>query len=209
MRVLSLRPLGPEPAATYWQRRAGFLALVLLVILLLRWLLSGLGGSDTVSSATGSQTGSPVVAGATATPTQTSTPTPAATVGPCAPAALLVTARAEQDNYSVGGRPEIELSVTNTGTDPCQRDLGQAAVELLVFSGTDRIWSSDDCAPGGPSKATTLEPGTAVTTRVTWSGDRSLPDCEGPQTQAAPGTYRVTARVGDLRVDGRTFNITA
>jgi hypothetical protein len=120
-----------------------------------------------------------------------------------------VTVRTEEETYPVGGRPELELSVSTTGTVPCQRDLGQAAVELLVYSGADRIWSSDDCAPGGPAKLTTVVPGTPDVTRLTWSGRRSLPGCAGPEEQAQAGTYRVTARVGDLRVEGNPFRFTS
>lgn len=108
----------------------------------------------------------------------------------------------------MGGRPQLELRVINTGSAPCTLDLGQSAVELLIFSGPDRIWSSDDCASGGAAKLTTLEPGKAATTRLTWAGRRSLPGCEGPKAQALPGTYRISGRIGDLQVEGAAFQFT-
>jgi hypothetical protein len=74
--------------------------------------------------------------------------------------------------------------VTNTGTGPCTRDLGQAAVELLVFSGKDRIWSSDDCAPGGKKDVTTLEPGKPAVQRVTWNGAARCPAARATRTGA-------------------------
>lgn len=204
--VLNLRPVGPEPAATYWQRRALVLAAVLLVLLSLRFLLGALFGGDEEPD----RLSGPAAASAPSASTSSSAgPSPSTTLGPCEESELRVTARAEQETYPVGGRPELELSVTTTGSGPCQRDLGQAGVELLVFSGGDRIWSSDDCAPGGPAKLTTLEPGTPDVTRLTWSGRRSLPGCEGPEAQAQAGTYRVTARVGDLRVEGNAFRLTS
>jgi hypothetical protein len=98
--------------------------------------------------------------------------------------------------------------VTNQGPTPCTADLGQAAIELLVVSGSDRIWSSDDCAPGGEAELTTLEPGKAVTRRATWDGRRSLPGCEGSKARAKAGTYRVTGRLGQLRVEGDAFRLT-
>jgi len=209
--VLNLRPVGPEPAATYWQRRALVLAAVLVALLVVGLLLGALFGSDDepdrlAGPAARPSASSPAM-GASASPS--ALPTPSPTLGPCEASALRVTARTEEETYPVGGRPELELSVTTTGTAPCQRDLGQAAVELLVSSGGDRIWSSDDCAPGGPVKLTTLEPGAPEVTRLTWSGRRSLPGCEGPEAQAQAGTYRVTARVGDLRVEGSPFRITS
>jgi len=209
--VLNLRPVGPEPAATYWQRRAVVVAAVVLAVLaaglLLRALLGGLFGGDQEQDRLAGP--SPRPSASVPDPSASASPSPSPTLGPCAASALRVSAEAEQETYPVGGRPELELSVTTTGTVPCQRDLGQAAVELLVYSGADRIWSSDDCAPGGPVTLTTLEPGTPDVTRLTWSGRRSLPGCEGPEAQAQAGTYRVTARVGDLRVEGSSFRFTS
>jgi hypothetical protein len=205
--VLNLRPVGPEPATTYWQRRALVLAAALLallvVVLLLRALLGGDEEPDRLAGAAARPSASPSAVAASASPS------PSPTLGPCPPSALEVTVRTEEETYPVGGRPELELSVSTTGTVPCQRDLGQAAVELLVYSGADRIWSSDDCAPGGPAKLTTVVPGTPDVTRLTWSGRRSLPGCAGPEEQAQAGTYRVTARVGELRVEGSPFRFTS
>jgi len=203
--ALSVRPVGPEPAATYWVRRAVLVVALLLVVLLLRGLLTSSDGPDTV--ATGSATPRPtpsVSASASAAPS----PSPSPSTGPCADDALEVQARAEQESYAAGGRPLLLLDVTNTGTVPCTRDLGQAAIELLVVSGSDRIWSSDDCAPGGPERVVTLEPGEPSRAQVTWPGQRSLPACAGPQADAQAGTYRVTARVGELQVDGTPFSLT-
>ncbi len=98
--------------------------------------------------------------------------------------------------------------MTNTGSAPCTLDLGQDAVELLIFSGADRIWSSDDCTSTGAAKPTPLQPGKAVPTRVTWAGRRSLPGCKGPKAQALPGTYRISGRVGELQVEGGSFQFT-
>ena len=120
---------------------------------------------------------------------------------------MTVTVKADRDSYPIGGRPVLELAVTNTGTTPCTLDLGQGAVELLIFSGSDRIWSSDDCASGRGAKITTLEPAKPAVTKLTWAGRRSLPGCEGPKAEAQPGTYRVNGRVGDLQVPGSSFRI--
>lgn len=115
--------------------------------------------------------------------------------------------RADKDSYPVGGRPVLELAVTNTSPAACALDLGQGAVELLIFSGSDRIWSSEDCASGRGAKITTLEPAKPAVTRLTWAGRRSLPGCEGPKAEAQPGTYRVSGRVGEMRVQGGSFRI--
>lgn len=204
--ALHWRPVGPEPASTYWMRRAVVLALALIPVVVAMSLLGGSPEEDTL-------TGVPVPPAATAEPTtqpqESPAPSPTAeAVAACAPEALEIEASAGEASYRVGADPRLTLSVTNTADAPCTADLGQANVELLVFSGRDRIWSSDDCAPGGEAGPTALQPGKAQEQRVTWDGRRSRPGCTGDEEQAQPGTYRVSGRVGELTVQGDVFVFT-
>ena len=200
--ALHWRPVGPEPAQTYWVRRAVVAALVLLPLVLLLSLLGGDDGQERLaeSAPTTGPTASPV-----STPSATPTPSPTPSAVPCEDDALRIEALADEEAYDVGATPRLELRVTNTGSAPCVRDLGQAAVELLVVSGSDRIWSSDDCAPGGEADPTVLEPGAAEVSTVTWPATRSQPDCDGEQEAVGAGTYRVTGRVGAVREEGASF----
>jgi hypothetical protein len=210
MMALHWRPVGPEPEQTYWRRRAALAITVVLLIVLIAQLTGRGGDEDRLSSGEPSPS-SPTTGSAEPTPTtpsSASTPPSGAAADLCPPAELQIVADADKDSYPAGGRPQLELRVTNTGSAPCTLDLGQAATELLIFSGPDRIWSSDDCAPGGAAKPTTLEPGKAVPTRLTWAGRRSLPGCEGPKAQALPGTYRIAGRIGDLQAEGGSFQLT-
>lgn len=208
--ALHWRPVGPEPEQTYWQRRA-LVALALLVPLLLLTSLLGGGDDDTdrVAQAAPTAAPSPATAGPvvpTGLPTPTVSPTPA--LAACAPAGLSVDAAATEEEHSAGSSVKLVLKVSTKGTVPCTVDLGASAVELLVHSGADRIWSSDDCSKATGSKIVTLQPGQPDVTRVTWSGKRSLPACAGDQDRAQPGTYRVTARIGQTRVEGESFRLT-
>jgi hypothetical protein len=205
--ALHWRPVGPEPTSTYWMRRAVVLALALVPVVLAVSLLGGSAEEDRL-------TGVPGPPAATTEPRRSVEPSAAppsptaAAVATCAAEALEVEATAGEASYRVGADPRLTLRVTNTGDAPCTADLGQANVELLVHSGRDRIWSSDDCAPGGDAAATTLQPGKAVTQRVTWDGRRSRPGCTGDKERAQPGTYRVTGRVGERTAQGDIFVFT-
>ncbi|MCW2681250.1 MAG: hypothetical protein JWM62_2651 [Frankiales bacterium] len=204
--ALHWRPVGPEPASTYWQRRA---VVATAAVLLLAVLFSLLNGEDEAPDRLAEAPASSAPVTPSALPTGSASPSASpAAVAVCGPEALVVEGLVDEDSYAAGGRPKLSLRVTNKGTTPCTSDLGQAAIELLVFSGSDRIWSSDDCAPGGAKDVTTLQPGEAATRRATWDGKRSLPGCEGSKAQAQPGTYRVTARVGQQRVEGDAFRLT-
>jgi hypothetical protein len=207
---MALNPVGPLPASTYWRRRAVLLLGVLVVLLLLK---SCTGGGATKKPDSLSSTPKPTVTKAvtpkptTAVPT---TPPVAPVTAPlCTDAQLTLTATTDASSYGPGATPKITLSVKNTSSTACRRDVGAGAVELQVFSGQDRIWSSDDCSP---SKATALEllaPGGGQSVVKTWPGRRSKPQCAGSQAKAEPGTYLVTARLGTLKKSSSSFTIHA
>lgn len=203
-----MHPIGPLAASTYWRRRVVLLIGVLLLLVLAKSCAGG--DSPTKSTATPTPTAS-TPTGSTPTPTPSPTVKPVRTpaAGSCADGALTLTTTTDADAYAVGGTPKITLVVKNTSAAACRRDLGAGAVELLVFSGQDRVWSSDDCNPGKAVAVATLAPAGSQSVVKTWTGTRSKPGCAGTKAQARPGTYRVMARVGTLRVEGAVFRIQA
>lgn len=214
---LHLRPVGPLPAAIYWRRRAAVLLAVLLVAALVAVPLGNAGDDGPAGDATGDRTADPSAGAAepsaeptsdaaAAAPTAPAGPDPS-TVTPCPDDALEVSATSDAADHPVGAQVRLTLTVRNTGAAGCRRALGQGAVELIVTSGADRIWSSDDCAPGGPQDEVVLEPGATRTARATWPTRRSAPGCPPDQPAAQPGTYQVTARVGELRVPGMVLRL--
>jgi hypothetical protein len=196
-----LHPRGPLPPGVYWRRRG----LTLLGVVLLVFLASRSCGSDGAPRAGVSQTpapssSSPAVTKTAAPPKKTpsKSATPTAATGPCTKADLVLNARADADTYPGGRRPVLTIGIKNAGAAPCTYDVGQANREILVTSGNDRVWSSDDCSPGGAAQVVTLQPGAKPTEfSVTWSRQRSRPDCAGERREAAAGTYRVVGRFGD------------
>jgi hypothetical protein len=120
---------------------------------------------------------------------------------------LQITAQSDAESYPSGAAPRFTLTVRNIGSVACRRALGPDAVELRVFSGEDRIWSSDDCNEAKGEGVMTLKPGEAQALTVRWPGKRTKPDCDVGEV-AQPGTYRVSARVGTLVRQGSVFRIT-
>ncbi len=127
-------------------------------------------------------------------------------IGTCADSDLLVTPTTDATSYGVGSTPVLTVTIKNAGQVACQRAVGRGAVELIVTSGSDRIWSSQDCSTNDPQDVLTLLPGEQHVLHVTWSGHRSAPACAGARPAVQPGTYRLTARVGTLRQLGATFH---
>jgi hypothetical protein len=207
---MALYPVGPLPASTYWRRRLTLLLGMLVLLLVAR---SCLGGSSPAPRTRAGSGPSPTVTPTpSAAPTRSAGPRPtpsAGGTGLCPDAVLRVTARSDAADYKVGASPRFTVTVTNTSAADCRRDLGGAAVELLVYSGADRIWSSDDCGAGGGTEVLTLRAGASLEKSVPWSGKRSARGCPSPaqRAQAKPGTYRVLARVGSLRSAGAVFRL--
>lgn len=221
-----LRPVGPEPPGTYWRRRGGLLLALLTALLLARACTGpdatpagsvvgsgGPAGPASVSPAPAASAASaapaataptvpptPAGAGTPTAPAAASTVPSTAATPPASPAALCsaLTVAAETDErvYPAGGRPRLSLVVTNLGREPCRADVGQPARELRVVSGADRIWSSDDCSPGGESSVRELAPGQRLVFTVPWSVSRSRPGCPTGLPKPGAGTYRVIGRLG-------------
>lgn len=203
-----LHPRGPLPPGTYWRRRAVTLGLVVLVLFL---LARSCGGPDKTATVTPERTPSPTLQATTppATRPTAAATTPAAALVPCPDNVIEVSARADAQTYAPARRPILTLGIANKGTVPCTRDVGQAAREIRITSGNDRVWSSDDCSPGGGAQVVTLQPQAApVTFAVTWSRKRSAPGCPAGTETAPAGTYRVTGRFGQVVSTGDTFTLT-
>ncbi len=206
---MALHPVGPLAASTYWARRAALLVGVLVVLLLLRSCVSGGGSRPAALKASPTPAATPT-ATTTARPAPSrTTPPPVVVVPLCADTAVGLTATTDAATYGPGATPRITLTVKNTSAAACRRDVGSGSVELLVYSGNDRIWSTDDCSPGKGVSLVTLSPGGTQAVVRTWPGKRSVPGCGGTQATASAGTYRVVARVGTLRQDAAVFSIHA
>jgi len=204
---MALQPVGPLPASTYWRRRV-LVGVVGVVVLLV--VVKSCGGSDSTGALavpTPTARHSPAATAPSPVASPSPSPTAPAAIGPCRNATLEITAESDAVTYPSGAAPKFTLTVRNSGSVPCRRALGPGAVELRVFSGEDRIWSSDDCNESKEQGVQTLPSGAARATTVQWSGKRTKPGCDtGAAAQA--GTYRVSARVGDLVRQGSVFRFT-
>jgi hypothetical protein len=148
----------------------------------------------------------------TTKPTPSTSPSTTATSGSttgCADSALKAEASTDEDTYALGSQPKLTLTITNTSSTTCTRDMGSGAVEFLVFSGEDRVWSSDDCGTGKAASVVTLAPRARKVVTLTWAGKRSKPNCAGSHEEAKPGTYRVVGRAGTLQSSGAVFRFHA
>ena len=199
------KPVGPEPEAVYWRRRIILLAAVLGVIALLAWLwpsggeaepagLPSTSASPSATSASASASASPTTSPTgEASPSEAGATTASGEAQPCRTGDLDVSVAVETPTPTAGSEVIFVMSVANTGDAPCIQDVGASATSFLVTSGGFRVWSSDDCNPGGTEQLEVIPPGQAFAVQAVWPTIITTPGCPTTGNPARPGSYDVTA----------------
>jgi hypothetical protein len=166
------------------------LAGIVLIGLVLYYLISATFSGDDGNSG-GQSTASPTV-----DPTVTTSPAPGSTVAACGPGDIEVTTTATgaggSKDFSAGTLPVFTVQITHTGAAPCSLTTPSSDTELIITSGTDRIFSSADCAddPTVPARELILVDGATESLELTWNRQRSLPECAEITAEPGVGTYK-------------------
>lgn len=182
-------PVGRQPKTVYWRRRLvvglGLLAVLVIIILIIVRPGSSRGEpsdpTTPVASATAQATDAP--------PVETPKPSAPAPGAACSAANVQVEAITDAVNYEPGQKPQLSLSVTNTGTTSCTLNAGTAKQVFTITSGKDVYWTSTDCQKESADAEVTLEPGVPVSSSepVPWDRTRSAKDtCDVAARDAAP-----------------------
>lgn len=213
-----MKPVGPEDPKIYWRRRALAIGVVVVVLLLLMLLMRSCGGGEPAPapSATADSTGQP-----TATASPSPSPSPAASesaaagvaaadAGTCSDSDITVTVEPDQQAYPAGTIPQITLTIQNTGSESCTRNIGSIANSLEISSGGVRVWSSDDCDDNGSTDVQNLDPQKIATVTVPWPRTVSAEGCPvppGEQVSAQPGFYDVVGKNLDVKSKKVSFSL--
>ncbi|MEV4902029.1 hypothetical protein AB0K08_11865 [Citricoccus sp. NPDC055426] len=215
--------LRPQSPAVYRRRR--LVAVVLLVVVLallvtLVWWLVSLfrPAPDETGSSPSSSTGQSASPAATDSGTPSGTPPPsasgspaasadAAAAGDCPPGDIVISAATDQPTYTDGEEPVLELRVDNTGQEPCEANLGTSQQVFTVYSGSDRIFSTEDCQVDGEDAMVEISPDEQERARLTWPRVRTGPDCAEIDSDPRSGTYRLEVSLGELQAQPVSFNL--
>lgn len=184
-----LHPVGPNPARVYWIRR-------LLVGILVLAVLGGIiAAVSSVVSREGGSVADGVVDGALDVSGSSEPPTgDAANLVDCVAADLELTLGTDATQYATGINPVLQGFVTNTSTTPCTVDAGDAAREVVITSGSDRIWSTKDCASvDTASRQLLLAAGARDPFEIPWTRVRSADGCPLDLPAPRAGTYQAVA----------------
>lgn len=141
--------------------------------------------------------------------TRTDPATPATPVTPaCDPARLRTTLQGDP-SPKVGHRVVFSLSVINGNGQRCVLKRNAALAELKIYSGADRIWSTDDCISLVPTTRNVLEPEQAVAWKLAWNGARSAPRCKVAPATPRAGTYFATFQLAGAKPVQQRMVLTA
>jgi hypothetical protein len=216
------RPRGPLPARVYWVRRL----LVLGVVFGLVFGLSRLLGGDDRSAEPAARPASAVQSGS-ATPSAVSTadarpgtsPTPgpspkttmtkpplAMPTGPCRDNDVRVVPDLQETAYA-GGTVRLTLRLTTFRSAACTWTVSPETVAVRLTSGSDRIWSSQDCPKAVPEQQVVLRDREATFVDVTWGGRRSDSDCSRNTQWAEPGYYHLAAAAMGSEPESQQFEL--
>ncbi|MFD1213863.1 hypothetical protein ACFQ36_17645, partial [Arthrobacter sp. GCM10027362] len=149
----------------------------------------------------GPQTGTGAAAAAPATPS------PSALAAACEESKVVLRASTDQPAYDPGSNPLLVMEVANEGKFPCELNVGTNAMEFVVTSGTDRIFSSKDCEVDPTELLLTIQPGRSERAQFTWQRNRSAPGCTLVEANTQPGTYVLVTRLEDRTSNKAVFEL--
>lgn len=208
------RPRRPLPRRVYWFRRTMVLVLACALVFGVGRLLDGgsdedAGPSARPASSAGSASGTLTPSGGATSearptgrattgavkPRRTRTPL-AMPTGPCRDSDVRVIPTLGEPAYA-GGDVALTLKLTTFESPACNWEVSPSSVAVKLTSGSDRIWSSQDCRSAVPTVPVVLRDKKATYVDVTWSARRSDAECSNLTGWAVPGWYHVsTAALG-------------
>ncbi len=222
------KPRGPLPPRVYWTRRLLVLGLALALVFGISHLL---GGSPTKSdnpsarpaaAAAGSPTSDGSLAGPTPNVTEAGgakgTPksnkpgkvkTPLAMpTGPCLDSDVQVVPSVDGEAFA-GRDVVITLNLQTGESLACNWQVSPESVVLKLTSGSDRIWSTQDCPSAVSEQSVVVRKDHVTKAHVTWSGQRSDDECTRTTDWAQPGYYHAEAAALGSEPQDRQFKLLA
>jgi hypothetical protein len=208
----------------YWTRRLVLVAVVFALVFGVARLLGGGGGgngpsaqpvgAEVSSSPTSASSFAPPTPAPVGTaPTLSSSPTasqspsvgksagksPTATAlpepsGTCSVDDIVI-APSIKDQAHAGKPVTFAMQLTTKSTPACTFAVAPDSLVVRITSGSDRVWSTQDCPKAVPTRSVVLRKDTPTTLDVTWSAMRSDASCSKTTQWAQPGYYHAMAAV--------------
>jgi hypothetical protein len=221
------RPRGPLPPRVYWTRRLLVAALALGLVFGISHLLGGSPDkSDNPSARPAAATAGSPTSGDTRAVAPTGGPTApggveetpkknkagkvktplAVPTGPCADSDVTVVPSVDGDAFA-GQDVTITLSLQTAESPACDWEVSPESVVLKLSSGSDRIWSTQDCPAAVTRQPVVVRKDHVTKAQITWSGMRSDDECTRTTDWAQPGFYHAEAAALGSEPEDRQFEL--
>lgn len=122
----------------------------------------------------------------------------------CEANAVEVTAVTDKGEYGADEKPELSMTLKNTGDVDCTMNVGTTKQVFTVLSGGDVWWRSTDCQKEPSDMVVTLKAGQEVSSAepIVWDRTRSGVDSCGeeqrPAAAAGGASYHLRVAVGNI-----------
>ena len=213
------RPRGPLPRRVYWGRRLLVLVVAMSLVYGIGQLLAGdpkksdnpsarpASASQGSPSAGRSPSSSPTGAvGDESEGTGGAKAPLAVPTGPCADSDVRVDPSVDGTAYA-GSDVTITLNLTTLESPACTWVVSSDSVVVKLTSGSDRIWSTQDCTAAIATESVIVRKDAKSKVDVTWSGQRSDDECTRSTLWAQPGYYFATAAALGAEPEDQQFQL--
>lgn len=203
-----IHPVGPQNPKVYWVRRAILLGAIFTTLVLLWSLFTATDQQPAAATSVmpaPSETVLPAVLPSIEPSAGAVAATPAA-ITDCTDDQISVVVALNPVEPKVNQDIRLTISLTNTSTVACNRDLGSGANEITIISGPALIWSTDHCNPSTAIDIKTLQPSQKISISATFNGTQTSKGCV-KHNKATAGTYWAHARNISKNSDGVRFVI--
>lgn len=143
----------------------------------------------------------------TATPTKKRTKPPLAMpTGPCQDNDVRIVPAVLETAYA-GEDVRLTLKLRTFESPACNWEVSAESVAVKLTSGSDRIWSSQECPAVVPTESVILRKRQPSLVDVVWSGRRSDAECSRLTQWAQPGWYHVSAAAMGSEPETQQFEL--
>ena len=190
------------PARVYWVRRFVVLGIPLIIIAVVVWLFVGRDSGEDPAAQDGTSS-------AAVEPEPSQTPTDTDGVTDCAPAVAGPRDDGGRHLVRAGRQRDVHRRRSPTpATEACLVDAGEAQREIVITSGSDRVWSNRDCiVPGTETRTLLLAGGQTDTTPFAWNRIRSAEGCPPDLPVPGAGTYSAQLNLAGVSAPPSVFGL--
>jgi hypothetical protein len=126
--------------------------------------------------------------------------------GPCQDSDVRVVPAMEENVYA-GGDVRLTLALSTFASPACNWEVSAESIAVKLTSGSDRIWTSQECPNAVPEEPVVLRSTQETLVDVVWSGRRSDSDCSRTTLWAEPGYYHLSAAAMGSEPESQQFRL--